>query len=134
MGYLGWVYAKIYKKFVDKNLDAVAKRCIMYPLVLLVCWAFPTFNRLNQIFHPGVEIGWLIFMHALMAGLTGFFNSLAYGVTENLVVTYFKSKVRELCSCCYEDVYDERDNTGAIQLEDEDESMRMPHDQTRNVL
>lgn len=117
MSYCVYVYYLIYKKLAARDLSAVARRCAMYPMVLVICWTFPSINRVNQIFNPDADVIWLNFMHALMAGMTGFFNAVAYGISENSVLQHVKVRLGEMgCPCC--EVGEDAAEHNSVQLEE----------------
>lgn len=60
----------------------VTKRLSRYPKILVLCWFFPTINRLWSLFfdpNPLLDI-----LHALFAPWQGFLNAVAYGMTDSV--------------------------------------------------
>eukprot|EP00898_Chlorokybus_atmophyticus_P001697 jgi/Chlat1/2528/Chrsp175S02383 len=57
----------------------LAKTLKFYPLILIVCYSFPTANRIQQFAAPRSPVFWLYCLHALFASLQGLLNCLAYG-------------------------------------------------------
>ncbi|KAJ8598151.1 hypothetical protein CTAYLR_007361 [Chrysophaeum taylorii] len=68
--------------------DAAAKlkvaiaRLVKYPLILVVCWFFPTVNRIQQIVQPRRPIFSLYVLTVLSRSALGALNALAFGNTE----------------------------------------------------
>ena len=54
---------------------------LRYPLILVICWTFPTINRLQQVFQHGEPIFGLYVMTTLTKNLMGLLNALAFAST-----------------------------------------------------
>ena len=72
------------------------KRLRWYPAVLIICWVFPTFQRIYSAINNR-SIYWMLLFHVSLVGLQGFLNFLVYGFTESV-----RMVLRENCCQCFQ--------------------------------
>jgi len=71
------------KKYISTTLEVrFVHRLKYYPMVLVICWTFPTINRIYNIF--GEEVKALTYLHVIFGGLQGFLNALVYGANDQV--------------------------------------------------
>ncbi len=56
----------------------------MYPIILIALWAIPSINRVWTLISPGEDYFPIFIIHSLCLSLTGFANSIAYGLNVNV--------------------------------------------------
>lgn len=81
-GYSLYVYVRVIQKLKARSDDSIRVRQIMYyPLVLVLCWLFPSIHRIYETFTDGDEVLFLNLANTISATLFGFFNAIVYGLT-----------------------------------------------------
>eukprot|EP00899_Mesostigma_viride_P014372 jgi/Mesvir1/22936/Mv19449-RA.1 len=80
----GWASSFSDKNQHDRLEIKVVKRLFFYPLILLVCWAWATANRIQNFVSPESPHFWLYVLHISFSSLQGFLNSLAYGLNAGV--------------------------------------------------
>jgi len=80
----------------------IVRMLVFYPLIFLICWTFPTINRIYQTATDGNELYWLFILHAMSAPSQGFLTSMAYGFTPEMRYRFRQSisSVFPCCGCC----------------------------------
>ena len=79
------------KKYISTTLEVrFVHRLKYYPMVLVICWTFPTINRIYNLF--GDEVRALTYLHVIFGGLQGFMNALVYGGNDQ-VKQVWKEKI-----------------------------------------
>mmetsp|Transcript_33832 Transcript_33832/g.57345 ORF Transcript_33832/g.57345 Transcript_33832/m.57345 type:complete len:233 (+) Transcript_33832:611-1309(+) len=78
-----------------QNIDNIRQlqRMIYYPLVLVVCYAFGTISRIQQIFGPPVYE--LVIVHTIGMSSQGTLNAIVYGFTPSVRRVIFGDKTRQ---------------------------------------
>ena len=60
------------------------RRMILYPMVLVVCFAPVTIKRVYDIINPDKPVFILAFLAAIFLGCIGTLNALIYGFTDSV--------------------------------------------------
>mmetsp|Transcript_2240 Transcript_2240/g.5204 ORF Transcript_2240/g.5204 Transcript_2240/m.5204 type:complete len:324 (-) Transcript_2240:105-1076(-) len=55
-----------------------------YPLILVFCYLWGTINRIQNWVRPDNPIFWFFVIHTITKSLTGFLNSIAYGLNQSV--------------------------------------------------
>lgn len=90
-----WHIRKLESAMADQSASnaktkfAVFRRLKYYPMVLLICFFFPTMRRIYQLFEDEAPF-WLGVCHALGSGSYGFLNGMVYGVNQMVTEEYKK--------------------------------------------
>merc|ERR1712154_156114 len=66
---------------------AIFRRLKYYPMVLLICFLFPTVHRFYEIFDDDVPF-WLVVLHVIGSGSYGFMNGIVYGINQMVTEEY----------------------------------------------
>lgn len=74
---------KYVRTHMGGNQDRFVNRLLWYPVTLIVCWTFPTINRVYSAL-TGEQLYWMQIMHVSLAGFQGFLNALVYGMTDSV--------------------------------------------------
>ena len=98
---------------------AMINRLKLYPLILVICWIFPTINRIQNFadfYHPQV---WLSGIAVGLSSLNGCFNALVYGFTPGVRAAL---KSRAFCvkggrANAGESIAGEREGVGVGEIE-----------------
>lgn len=79
-------YKSIVKHLSDSMSEStekkIAERLSIYPKILVICWFFPTINRIWSIFFGPSAL--LNILHAFFGSWQGFLNAIAYGMTDSV--------------------------------------------------
>jgi len=81
------------------QLKRTVRRLIRYPGILVLCWVFPTINRIQQSIN-GEPVFALYVLTVLSLSLVGFFNALAFGATDQVKAEWKKQLATTRCCCC----------------------------------
>jgi hypothetical protein len=104
------------KTFVSEGPEkSFIFRLRTYPLILIVCWIFPTINTIYTVFN--CETKTMNYLHFATAGLQGFFNSIAYGrnyTTKDILKLTFST----CFPCCIKPPHLDRDRIHSVAVGD----------------
>lgn len=67
----------------EEHDTSYVNRLIIYPIILVICWILPAFNK-TYIEISDTHFTFLLYLSKALTGLMGFFNSLAYGFTRQV--------------------------------------------------
>lgn len=99
------------------QLKKTIKRLVRYPLILVVCWTFPTINRIQQIIREN-PIFALYVLTVISRSMIGALNAVAFGATEIVKVQWASARLaRQGSSSTSRLVFkDTRDGQASLEL------------------
>ena len=68
----------------DASSTKLVRRLRLYPGILIVCYTFPTINRIYQIITEGKTWAPLVLVSGFTMCITGFLNAIVYGLTDTV--------------------------------------------------
>jgi len=93
--------SRITRMTVDQDKEhAIQTTFRWFVLTLFICWIPAMVNRIQGSFDPNSPIFWLYCLHAALSPLQGFFNSIIYGLNDELLSNY-KSTIARCHDCLF---------------------------------
>jgi len=115
MVYVSFTYyfmvTAVWNVLKDTNVESAAimkvvRRFMAYPVIMFLCFIFPTINRIDNSVDPRHPKIALYILHVVGLNLNGLLNSVVYGFNDNM-----QKEFRQLC--CREAAPDDLHGDGA---------------------
>ena len=114
--YVIFVYLRFMHHLSGIDANVVIRRLAWYPLVLVICWFFPTLHRIESFFNS--DSGFLNAIHNISESLQGILNSIIYGMNDNVRYEWKKYLIlNNWCLCLFDDAERFRNNIEGLEFD-----------------
>jgi len=111
-----YVYIRLIHYLNSINANVGLKRLALYPLILVICWFFPTLHRIESFFRDDSQF--LNAMHNISESLQGILNAILYGMNENVRFEWKKYLIlKDWCLCLFPDAQRFKNNIELFEFE-----------------